>query len=1166
MSRISNMQRNTRVPGPVLPRSNKSTSGVRKQVNKRIPYRVGYTWNKGGRLKELRIRNLARKFLNIWIHNTFGRIPPHKARSYYKSVVLRRAFEGWRDEWWTSRREWSLSMRAECHYRYSLCSQALNRWQKFVWLQRKKKAKVKTAQSFADRKRLVLVWDRWQVFTQMQRIKNRMGESALKQSQFSTMHSAWRVWQRKLLHHQDLQVSEDRALRQRERILLSQAFLKWKETHTAVHLQKQQESKATLHFSVKVKKKTIHQWASYVSIRQRKKRTQAIAQRNYSLLLVRMGWSEWRKSLVCKKMRETRLQAAGHLARHSMQRRALLHWRIYVVLCKEEAERNQMACQHHHHHLLRAGLRGLSLNVLWNKTQRLNAHMADKVRQQTLMEKHWTVWQERLEEAEDQSFEPLVERAVKNYSFLLLRSCFHHWRERLAEKTYMQELEHRADVWFVQRTLRRPFRSWFEFTLLQRKCELWKAKTQMFNRQRQLSWVFSTWWGQLEKRKEEMLSERMAILHEMRGHLQRAWNHWRQRTQQRIREAEKQEASRHLFLHKLLHKTMTQWKENSTELRNRRIREKQACHHRDLRLMRAAAEKWKEFVERRRVKKRRLEEIQRYREVKLLKQSIDAWKIHVHADDLYRQQTQRFLRKVLLMWRENAARLAEIHTAERRAQNHFEHSVQLKMFLAWRTATSHQVSKRRQQQEALLTTQKKYFDEWKMKLQHRRRERKQTELALWHWSLTLQAKVLFGWRFWATEQRRRHKDAANAAQIYRDQLLREGVTRILTYAARMNDLTSGLTQDNQEQRSRQLQKVVKHCATKWKHRALGNHREESRLKKTVTFCLPAGNCFSSSESAEQESADELLSKLLLNRRPRRCPRRCEDLFASSLGMSLDQGDQIHNVMASSEEAFKPKDSPSQEDHPASSTHQRSLTVSLTGPHISMDSTQEIQNHEILLPPSAFMTTGVMSKVRKPLYCLRCAFNLILQYVVDQLWTLNSSGPEDSPFQPFHEDHSSSQETQQKAFTGETEEPPVNGFTASSSILLDELLNLQVDMKHYQLSRKQLRDWRKLKEVLESWLETSGKYEEEEKHAVVVELQELEHHINKLSTELERQKPKILRHTERIQHVESALEASGVKSLWQQVSEMEVNVCVYNMSGNSAGRPPASHLDSSSDTP
>nr|XP_024657789.1 protein SFI1 homolog [Maylandia zebra] len=260
--------------------------------------------------------------------------------------------------------------------------------------------------------------------------------------------------------------------------------------------------------------------------------------------------------------------------------------------------------------------------------------------------------------------------------------------------------------------------------------------------------------------------------------------------------------------------------------------------------------------------------------------------IYDNAEELHKQHTQCFLRVALTEWRENAEQRAEIRLEEQQAQNHFDHSLQLKVFHTWREATTLAVSKRFQQREALSRAQQSinemrllqffrrwrnrtrearreriimekarrhhnskllsnalkawkehhyqhqknkvmkrqgllllrlkmyqmYFEQWKTKLQHRQREAKQTERALWHWSLTLQAKVLYGWRIWVTEQRRKQEHAARAALVYRDQLLREGVTCILTYAVHMNDLTTNLTQHSQldHNTSRELLNVVLH--------------------------------------------------------------------------------------------------------------------------------------------------------------------------------------------------------------------------------------------------------------------------------------------------------------------------------------------------------------------
>ncbi|MEE6504234.1 hypothetical protein FKM82_005111 [Ascaphus truei] len=90
---------------------------VRAPRNPRsIPYRVTYTWNRGGRLKELRIRHLARKFLHAWVRKTFGRVLPSTARLHHGRRLLRSCFGRWAEVWWVLRKEWKFSVRADCHY------------------------------------------------------------------------------------------------------------------------------------------------------------------------------------------------------------------------------------------------------------------------------------------------------------------------------------------------------------------------------------------------------------------------------------------------------------------------------------------------------------------------------------------------------------------------------------------------------------------------------------------------------------------------------------------------------------------------------------------------------------------------------------------------------------------------------------------------------------------------------------------------------------------------------------------------------------------------------------------------------------------------------------------------------------------------------------------
>lgn len=150
-------------------------------------------------------------------------------RFHYNCTVLRRVFEGWRDEWWTSRREWILMVRADCHYRslphvtldwniihlqeltvyicfrFILLAKTLHRWRVFTSLQREKKTKMQKVQSLgifshkeresvlqvwgvslaalfvwsADGRRMRWVWDEWKVFIELRRTHRLMLESAL---------------------------------------------------------------------------------------------------------------------------------------------------------------------------------------------------------------------------------------------------------------------------------------------------------------------------------------------------------------------------------------------------------------------------------------------------------------------------------------------------------------------------------------------------------------------------------------------------------------------------------------------------------------------------------------------------------------------------------------------------------------------------------------------------------------------------------------------------------------------------------------------------------------------------------------------------------------------------------------------------------------------------
>ena len=58
----------------------------------------------------------------------------------------------------------------------------------------------------------------------------------------------------------------------------------------------------------------------------------AVAQRACDLRLLTVCWTKWSRALHRKQSEEDLLQAAGHLAVRSTQRRALEHWRACILI------------------------------------------------------------------------------------------------------------------------------------------------------------------------------------------------------------------------------------------------------------------------------------------------------------------------------------------------------------------------------------------------------------------------------------------------------------------------------------------------------------------------------------------------------------------------------------------------------------------------------------------------------------------------------------------------------------------------------------------------------------------------------------------------------------------------------------------------------------------
>ncbi|XP_060048748.1 protein SFI1 homolog isoform X4 [Erinaceus europaeus] len=880
-------------------------------------------WPRRARVRELRVRCVARKFLYLWIRKTFGRVPPSKARCYYEQRLLRKVFEEWKEEWWVCHQEWKLSVRADCHYRYYLYSLAFQRWRAFVRQQWEMRNKLLRAADHDAKRKTRQAWKSWLIYVVFRRTKHQMQTSALELRQQNLLWLCWSEWRQRLRqvrlsHALDATAVTHSALR-----LQQKAWLWWREQLLQARRERQKETCAAEHHQRQQKRRSLSAWRAYLQGRRLRRR-----QRD-------------------------------------------------VLLCAEQAARAQAADDHHRHRSLRWGFHALKDHVAHARRQRVWRNLAHRQHEVSVLRRFWSLWQFRAEQREERGQLPSLCAAWEHYRVALQRRTTRLWLQYAQRRRCRQVLRARADGHFQQRVLPAAFAAWRALWKRRLQERVLGAKAAGFLRETLEKRVFACWCRKVSQRQERRLADRIAVLHREQQLLHSSWSVWRRRTVTRVQEWRCLALACARHRRRRLEVVFGAWRLRAGALRTERMGSQLAAEHHTQKLLSWAWGRWRESLGARASERLQLRRACGHHRHTVLQRALRAWQVHLSGVRLVLQQValresryhRQLLRAVLLRWRGNSRAQAEAADRMRWAGARYERSLCSQVLTRWREVVCVRVFRRQQEQAAVREAQKvldrgrlgtcfrcwrarvqgaawqrvqleravrhdcrrlllwalgawrayhlwgarkkllqrlgtqlqartlgrSCFHRWRQQLLSRRTEQQATARALWFWAFSLQAKAWAAWLAFVAEGRHEKARMERAAQAHRRGLLREGTVRLLRFSASVRASRQQAQARQQVQAAHSLQRVVLRCALHWKQKALGGGR--GPLQSSASRAPPQGIAstleprpvgtrgpLSTPGSLGLASGDPLFPVMAAHP-PRQLPRRPHFLLELELGQS-----------------------------------------------------------------------------------------------------------------------------------------------------------------------------------------------------------------------------------------------------------------------------------------
>ncbi|XP_025255843.1 protein SFI1 homolog isoform X3 [Theropithecus gelada] len=1139
--------------------SNKKSSasfGIRRELpstSHLVQYRGTHTCTRQGRLRELRIR------------------------FYYEQRLLRKVFEEWKEEWWVFHHEWKLCVRADCHYRYYLYNLMFQTWKTYVRQQQEMRNKYTRAEVHDAKQKMRQAWKSWLIYVVVRRTKLQMQTTALEFRQRSILRVWWSMWRQQLGQVRVSRALHASAVKHRALSLQLQAWSQWREQLLYVQKEKQKVVSAVKHHRHWQKQRFLKAWLEYLQVRRVKRQQNEMAERFHHVSVLQIHFCDWQQAWEQRQSLYAYHAQVEELARKMALRRTFTHWKHYMLLCAEEAAQCEMAEEHHRHSQL-------LLHRFWNLWQ---CQIEEKKEREQLPLLHaaWNhyriallckcikLW---LQYTQKRRYKQRLQaRADGHFQQRTLPAAFHTWKRLWRWRQQDNVLNARATRFHRETLEKQVFSIWRQKTFQHQENRL-AERMAILHAERQLlhrSWF--TWHQQAAARHQEQEWQTAACAHHRHGRLKKAFCLWRESAQGLRAERTGRVRAAEFHVAQLLRRAWSQWREclavwgaERRKLMRADQHHQQRARHRALQawvtyqgrvrsilqevaaresqhnrqLLRGALRRWKENTMARVDEAKKTFQASAHYRRTICSKVLVQWREAVSVQIYYRQQEDSAIweaRKVLdrgclrtwfQRWRDCSQRSAQQRLQLERAVEHHRRQLLLEGLARWKMHHLECVRKRllHRQSTQLLAQRlnRTCFRQWRQQLAARRQEQQATVRALWFWAFSLQAKVWATWLAFVLERRRKKARLQRALQAYQGQLLQEGATRLLRFAASMKASRQQLQAQQQVQAAHSLHRAVHRCAMLWKQKVLGRGGKPQPLaavapSRKVTFEDPLLNCIAAGAgdatvgtkrpqapllqgalgrlAAEEPHARELNTAHSARKQPRRPhflleparSQRPQKPKEHGLGMAQPAGPSLTRPFLAEAPTAQVPHSPGP-GALSSAPGPKQIPTASTGPEL------------LLLPPPSFMPCGAAAPARA---------------------SAQPATPRDKPQVPQSLASVPDPHLLLPGDFSATRAGP--GLSTTGSLDLEaELEGIQQQLLHYQTTKQNLWSCQRQASSLRRWLELSreepGPEDQEVEQQVQKELQEVELQIQQLAEELQAQRQPIGTCIARIQALRQAL--------------------------------------------